>query len=154
MIMPDTPPSAIAQVRGDMSFPRINGEVRFYQLDRGVLVQAEIDGLPVDPQPCAPNVYAMHIHESGNCTGTAVDPFANVGGHFNPTNCPHSAHAGDLPSLLGNDGFAWSETYTERFAVEDVLGRALVIHAGADDQMTQPMGLAGRKIGCGVIRRF
>lgn len=153
MIMPNTQPTAIAQVRGELSYPRIRGEVRFFQLDEGVLVQAEIDGLPVDPQPCAPNLYAMHIHESGNCSGTSVDPFANVGQHYNPTGCPHPAHAGDLPTLFGNNGFAWSETYTQRFTVDDVLGRALVIHAGADDQHTQPIGLAGRKIGCGVIRR-
>ena len=64
MIMPDTPPSAIAHVRGDTAYPTVNGEVRFFQLDKGVLVQAEINGLPVDPHRCAPNIYALHIHES------------------------------------------------------------------------------------------
>lgn len=154
MITQTSQPSAVAQIRGDTAYPTLNGEIRFYQLDQGVMVQAEIEGLPVDPQSCAPNIYAMHIHESGNCTGTAVDPFANVGGHYNPTGCPHPAHAGDLPSLIGNDGFAWSQVYTERFTVEDILGRAVIIHAGPDYYTTHPIGMAGRKIGCGVIRRF
>jgi Cu-Zn family superoxide dismutase len=37
--------------------------------------------------------------------------------------------------------------------VNDVIGRTVVVHSGADDFRTQPAGNAGRKIGCGVIRR-
>ena len=34
----------------------------------------------------------------------------------------------------------------------DVIGRAIVLHANADDYATQPSGDSGPRIACGVIR--
>ena len=145
-------PDAVAYIRGDAAHTRLNGIVKFYQLRRGVLVEAEIMGLPNDTASCAPNIFAMHIHEYGRCSGNTKDAFADVGMHYNPQKCAHPAHAGDLPPLFGNHGYAWGAVFTERFQVADVLGRSVIVHAGLDDFTSQPAGNAGQKIGCGVIR--
>lgn len=142
---------AIARVSGDTQHPALQGMVRFYQLPQGVLVQAEVNGLPNDTKVCAANIYAMHIHETGSCTGSVKQPFADTGGHYNPEGCPHPAHAGDLPPLFGNNGFAWAAVYTNRFRVSEVIGRAVIIHENLDDFTSQPSGNPGIGIGCGVI---
>ena len=36
-------------------------------------------------------------------------------------------------------------------AANDILGRALVVHAGPDDYTSQPAGNSGARVGCGVI---
>lgn len=61
-------------------------------------------------------------------------------------------HAGDMPSLLNNGGYAYLSFYDEHFRLEDILGRSLVIHSQRDDFTSQPAGDSGEKIGCGVIR--
>lgn len=83
-----------------------------------------------------------------------MQAFPNTGNHYNPGNVPHPEHAGDLPPLLSNNGYAWMSFYTSRFNIEDVIGRSLVIHSMRDDFTTQPSGNSGDKIGCGVIERM
>ena len=53
---------------------------------------------------------------------------ANTGSHYNPSGCPHPAHAGDLPPLIANGSTAWFAFYTEHFSIREILGRAVVIH--------------------------
>ena len=91
----------------------------------------------------------FHIHEGMGCGG---DDFAETMGHYNPKDCPHPYHAGDLPPLFADAGMAWMAVLTSRFTLEEVLGRTVVIHAMPDDFHTQPAGNSGRKIACGVIR--
>lgn len=145
-------PSAIAQVRGSSQCPGIHGTVRFYQTRQGVLVSAHISGLPEQDGPCCHPVFAFHIHTGACCAGNEGDPFADAGGHYNPDNCPHPRHAGDLPPLFGNRGQALSVFLTDRFCVKDVIGRTVIIHGGTDDFTSQPAGNAGAKIACGEIR--
>lgn len=83
-----------------------------------------------------------------------MQPFPNTGNHYNPGNVPHPEHAGDLPPLLSNNGYAWMTFYTGRINVEDVAGRSLVIHSMRDDFTSQPSGDSGDKIGCGVIEEM
>ncbi len=80
-----------------------------------------------------------------------MQAFPNTGNHYNPNNVPHPEHAGDLPPLLSNNGYAWMSFYTGRVNLNDVIGRSLVIHGMADDFRTQPSGNSGDKIACGVI---
>ena len=61
-------------------------------------------------------------------------------------------HAGDLPPLMMQQGRAHMTVRTDRFRVQDILGRTVVIHSDPDDFRTQPSGMSGTKIACGVIR--
>ena len=144
-------PQARAVVRGSGRYPLIYGEVRFYQTTLGVVVLAEIMGLPDSENPCRAPIFGFHIHDGGECTGNSDDPFANAGRHYNPDGCPHPYHAGDMPPLFGAGGLAFSAFLTDRFAVEEILGRTVIIHGAPDDFTTQPAGNAGEKIACGVI---
>ncbi|MBR1779926.1 MAG: superoxide dismutase family protein [Oscillospiraceae bacterium] len=148
-------PDARAILAGDEDCPNIRGTVRFYQTNLGVLAAAEVFGLPVGRERCAEDIFAFHIHGGGSCTGNREDPFADAGTHYNPENCPHPAHAGDMPPLFANrDGYAFQVFLTDRFQVREILGRTVIIHADPDDFTTQPGGNAGRKIACGEIRPF
>lgn len=140
-------PDAVAWVKGGEEFPEISGNVRFFQRRDGVLVVANISGLP---QNDTGGFFAFHIHEGNACTGK---DFADTGTHFNPKNSPHPMHEGDLPSLISNNGRAYFTVMTNRFRVRDIIGKTVVIHDNADDFRTQPSGNSGMKIACGVIRR-
>lgn len=144
-------PDAYAMVKGSPNFPNINGMVFFYQIADGVLLVAQIQGLPQGTGTCPSNVFGFHIHEGSSCTGNAEDPFANAGSHYNPQNCPHPAHAGDLPPLFGNRGYAFMAFITDRFTVREVTGRTVIVHSAPDDFTTQPSGNSGAKIACGQI---
>jgi len=135
-------PAAAARLSGE---GKIRGIAAFYPQPEGILVCAEIAGLPENES----GFYAFHIHEGFYCTGKN---FADTGSHYNPRLSEHPRHAGDLPALLGCRGSAFLAVLTDRFTLPEVLGRTVVIHSDADDFHTQPAGNAGEKIACGVIR--
>jgi Cu-Zn family superoxide dismutase len=144
-------PSAWAVLRGSNAFPQLRGTVRFYENGNGVLVVTEVMGLPTAQPPCESNIFALHIHEGGSCTGSEQDPFADVGMHYNPLGCPHPHHAGDMPPLFGVNGYAFGAFVTDRFTVREIVGRSVILHGSTDDFTTQPAGGAGQKIACGEI---
>lgn len=146
-------PSACAHIHGNEDHQDLRGTVLFYDVPGGVLIQAELFGLPVGENPWGSRILAFHIHEGESCTGNAEDSFANTGAHYNPTNSLHPEHAGDLPPLFGNNGYAWSAFVTNRFDVEDILGRTIIVHDHPDDFSSQPSGNAGEKIACGKITK-
>lgn len=142
-------PRAIAWVQGSEAAPQLAGSVKFYETTYGgVLIEAEIYGLPNISVPGSSDFYAMHIHEFGNC----ARPFDQTGGHYDPRGREHPRHAGDMPPLLGNQGYAYQVFYDKRFVIDEIVGRSVIIHAHADDFFTQPSGNSGDKIGCGTIR--
>jgi Cu-Zn family superoxide dismutase len=105
-----------------------------------------------------PGTHGFHVHEFGDCS---APDFASAGGHFNPTSEPHAGpkdahrHEGDLGNVeAGADGSV-AVDYTDsglRFEGDkSILGRAVVVHANADDLKTQPSGNAGGRVACGVI---
>lgn len=146
------PPTATALIEGSTRYPDISGEVYFYQTPKGVLVAAQVFGLPDADEACKASVFAFHIHAGESCTGNADDPFADTMTHYNPHNCPHPAHAGDLLPLWSNRSAAFEVFLTDRFTVAEVMGKTVVVHANFDDFSSQPAGNAGEKIACGVIR--
>lgn len=144
-------PQAMARIRGSQANPGLFGGVYFYQMRRGVLVIAEVNGLPRPTTPCGARVFAFHIHNGSRCSGTESDPFADAQTHYNPNGCPHPYHAGDLPPLFGNQGYALQAFLTDRFSVREILQKTVIIHAQPDDFTSQPGGNAGEKIACGQI---
>ena len=144
-------PSAVAVVDGGSSYPEINGTVRFYEVSRGVVVVADVCGLPKREGECEKPIFAFHIHEGSSCTGDENYEFADTKGHYNPNMCEHPYHAGDLAPLFGADGVAFLAFLTDRFTVDEIIGKTVVIHELPDDFMTQPSGNSGKKIACGTI---
>lgn len=120
--------------------------------------------LTMHAQGLAPGEHGVHIHAVGTCT---PPDFASAGGHFNPDttrhhglNNPAGPHAGDLPNMLvdstGSADYT-AETTTVSLAdgtnsVFDADGSAIVIHSGPDDNMNDPSGNSGSRVGCGVIQ--
>lgn len=140
-------PKARAKIQGS----GVSGEVSFFESGKNVVVVADIAGLPRHEGKCECDVFGFHIHSGGDCGGSAEDPFADTKGHYNPRDCPHPCHAGDMPPLFGNKGRAWMAFMTDRFKVEEIIGKTVVIHMMPDDFRTQPSGDSGEKIACGVI---
>ena len=133
-------PIAYAQISGVDDNTNPQGFVLFFPIWDGTLVLADITGLPTDEAACTPDFYGFHVH--------------NEGAHYNPGSCPHPAHAGDLPPLLGNHGFAWQMFYTDRFHPEEIAGMMVVIHKNSDDFTTQPSGNSGAFLATGEIKRY
>ena len=146
-------PDAQADIAGGRENPRLRGSVRFYQTPQGVLVLVEVSGLPDRGCRCEDNIFAFHIHSGGSCAGSADEPFSSAQGHYNPERCPHPAHAGDMPPLFSNNGYALQAFLTDRFTVREIIGRTVIIHDDVDDFTSQPAGNAGERIACGVIRK-
>lgn len=150
--MKQTISSASAMLRGGNGYPDIRGTALFRQRENGVLVTVNVFGLPKDGENCDHRIFSMHIHDGESCTGTKEDEFADAGMHYNPKGCPHPQHAGDLPPLFGCEGTAYCSVLTNRFVLEEIIGKTLIIRDQPDDFTTQPSGNAGIKIACGVIR--
>ena len=149
-ILENDRPQAMAWVTGGSQAPQLSGLVKFYDTPYGgVLIEAELFGLPNIQTQGSTDFYAMHIHDAGDCSRN----FTMTGEHYNPGMQPHPYHAGDLLPLLGNQGYAWEAFYDKRFRISDIIGRSLVIHEKRDNFTSQPSGDAGTKIGCGVNMR-
>ena len=138
---------AVCVLRGNDLAPCLRGMVRFCDTSCGVCVDAKVSGLP----PNATGFYGFHIHEGTRCSPY---DFSDAGGHYNPGDTAHPLHAGDMPMIMaGASGTGRLCFVTPRFAVRDVIGRAVIVHGDRDDYTSQPSGNAGARIGCGIIRR-
>ncbi|MCI4589957.1 superoxide dismutase family protein [Sphingobium sp. BYY-5] len=123
------------------------------------------DGLHVlvKAQGLTPGIHAVHLHTTGTCTGP---DFTSAGGHWNPTGRQHGKdnpagmHMGDMPNMLaGPDGAGDLEYVVPHGSIKDGAtplldadGAAVVIHAQADDNKTDPTGNAGGRVACGVLK--
>ena len=141
----------LAEVQGS----GVSGELVFDPDGNALRLHGEVRGL-------APgSVHGFHLHETGDCSAPDA---TSAGGHFNPdqmqhgdrrTDGPH--HAGDMPNLTaGEDGVGQVDVRLDGLQIDgdashDVVGRAVIVHAQADDYATQPTGNAGARIACGVV---
>jgi Cu-Zn family superoxide dismutase len=128
------------------------GEVTFEQVNGKVRVTAQVIGLKPDQE------HGFHIHEVGDCgSGDGM----SAKGHFNPHGKPHGKgsdrHAGDLPNLKADkSGRAKLAVDMDIISVTagpaSVIGRGIIVHAQPDDYTSQPVGNAGARMACGVIK--
>ena len=136
--------------------PEIRGTVRFHSMRSGTQVIVTVRGLPkyeAGSPPIGP--FGFHIHDVGQCeVGDPKDPFASAGGHYNPDQQTHGNHAGDLPVLFSNDGIARMLVYTDRYQVQDIIGKSILIHQNPDDFRTDPSGNSGLRLACGIIEEI
>lgn len=142
---------AIVQLYGTKGNEKTTGIVKFTQQADGVLVEATVTGL-------APGKHGFHIHELGDAT--CADGKCTKG-HWNPTGARHGGpdsderHHGDLGNLeAGADGKATYKRIDKLIQLNgehSIIGRAIIVHAGADDLTSQPTGAAGARVAQGVI---
>ena len=127
--------------------------------------------------------HGFHIHansDPANGVGCIADPaqpsstwFVSADGHLKQDGQTHGHHDGDMPSLYVNPDGSVSVDFTiDRVPVDQLRGKAVVLHAGADNFGNVPVGdkpdqytangtdattktantgNAGDRIACGVI---
>lgn len=140
---------AIGYIIGRDSQSSINGIAKFYNVNNGTLIEVEVKGLPNKDKN---NFFGFHIHEGGECTPKdGKNAFSDVEEHFDIGGNKHPNHTGDLPSIYSNGGYAYMKFFTNRFKINDIIGRTLIIHEMSDDYKTDPSGNSGAKIACGKI---
>ena len=135
------------------------GTVRAWQTAGGVSFRIDASGLPH-------GIHALHVHAVGRCDPPGFD---SAGAHWNPAsrrhgiNNPQGPHAGDLPNVEVAANGVIGATVTlpgaslltppgVPGALLDADGAALVVHAHADDYVTDPSGNSGGRIACAVLQ--
>ena len=156
MAPPDVP---VATANLVSSNGAVLGTVRVFSEPTGVLLRIDASGLP-------PGLHGVHVHNVARC-----DPpdFKSAGPHWNPTSRKHGHrnpegyHSGDLGNLgVGSNGKLVAGLLIPEARLtgtgsgsgpimHDYDGTSLVIHAKADDEMTDPSGNSGDRIACAVL---
>ena len=148
-------PIGTAQLSQDVN-GRVNVDIYF---DAPVVINT------TPPLPLSAGTHGIHFHQVAKCEGGAT-AFSTAGGHFNPLSKehglqnPNGPHAGDAPNIVIPSGGVSKVSFsTDRVSLTagptslfDADGSSIVVHAGADDQVSQPAGNSGGRIACGVIR--
>jgi superoxide dismutase, Cu-Zn family len=153
---PATEPDGVVTLRSSSG-----GTVGTLRLERtasaGVRMFGVVTGIPT-------GTHGIHVHAVGRCDAPA---FESAGGHFNPGGRSHGLsnpagpHAGDAPNIVADATgradvdlvFPGASLRVGHAAgIWDADGSAVIIHAAADDQKTDPSGNSGARIACGVIQ--
>lgn len=160
------------------------GSVRFLRDPAGTRVIVSLR-TPADLAAAGSTFHGFHVHansDPANGSGCVADPgaapstwFVSADGHWTDPGAVHGEHTGDLPVVyLQENGRATATFVTDRFEPEDVVGRAVIVHAAPDNygnvplgdaptdytensaaalDLTDRTGNAGDRIACGVVSR-
>ena len=144
--------SSVSEAVAVIDSGKIKGNVVFKQKDEHVSIKIDVKGLSKN------HLHGFHIHESGDLREGCKSCCA----HYNPTNTEHGSiyngHAGDLGNLKTDDnGQCKLSLKTDKFLVDDILGRSIIIHEDEDDlgkgtsEDSKTTGHSGSRIACSVI---
>lgn len=136
---------------------KTTGNVHFEEKNGVVNMIAKVSGLSA-------GTHAIHIHQKSDCSSPDGK---STGGHWNPTAQPHGKwgdatgyHKGDIGNfLIDNEPITTVKFSTDQWCIgcgdptKDILGKAVIIHQGTDDFVSQPSGAAGSRVSCaGIIQ--
>lgn len=141
-------PKSDSETKGMVTFTEEGGVVK---------MEASFTGLQE-------GTHAIHLHEKADCS---ADDGTSTGGHWNPTREQHGKwgdpagyHKGDIGNFEADaqgNGEVSFETDEWCLGCDDetknIIGKAVIVHMGEDDFVTQPTGDAGGRISCGGIIR-
>jgi len=133
----------------------VTGQAFFSEKSGKVKVEIGLTG--VEPGPTA-----VHLHSIGDCSS---EDAMSSGGHWNPTKDKHGKwgesqfHSGDIGNINIDEsgkGVLILIDQHNRWSIggpaeTNVIGRAVVVHQGKDDMVSQPSGAAGKRTGCGPV---
>lgn len=131
------------------------GKGEFRETEGLVTLEVKLSGL-------TPGTHAIHIHEKADCSSPDGK---STGGHWNPTHEQHGKwgategyHKGDIGNIVADEkGEAKITMQTDEWCIgcddekKDIIGKAIIVHQGVDDFVTQPTGDAGGRVSCGGI---
>ncbi|OZV68024.1 superoxide dismutase family protein [Winogradskyella aurantia] len=156
---PPTPPAIESKTLTIDLLPKsdsnVSGTVTFNQKGDEVYMVANMTGL-------TEGTHAIHIHQTADCSSPDGK---SAGGHWNPTAQPHGKwgdaegyHKGDIGNFeVGSDGVGSISMNTAEWCMgcgddtKDIMGKAIIVHQGADDFTSQPSGAAGARVSCAGI---
>ncbi|MFI5718547.1 superoxide dismutase[Cu-Zn] [Nocardia sp. NPDC051750] len=132
--------------------------------------------LTVEAQGLSPGFHGLHIHQYGKCEPNSTAPsggppghFLSAGGHLHLDGPEQHPAAGDMTALqVGKDGTGRLVTINDSVTMDQITGKALILHAGPDnfaniptryqtdgvpgpDAETLSTGDSGPRIACAVI---
>jgi superoxide dismutase, Cu-Zn family len=124
---------------------------------------ATIVRITINAGGLTPGWHGIHFHQVGDCSDAGKYELSK--GHVNHDDAQHGLlnadgpDQGDLPNIYANaDGSVNAEVSSESITLtgdeglRDKDGSALVIHASEDDHTSQPIGNAGARVACAVIK--
>jgi Cu-Zn family superoxide dismutase len=124
-------------------------------------VGADSVRLVVESTALPAGTHGTHLHTTGRCDApqfTTAGPHLNPAGRQHGVRNPRGAHLGDLPNLtVGANGrgrlvaFVRGSLSAGAAPLFDADGTALVVHATADDEVTDPSGNSGARVACGIL---
>lgn len=135
----------------------VTGTLTFSEDGDQVLMNAVFTGL-------TPGSHAIHLHEFSDCSSPDGK---STGGHWNPTFENHGAwgndtgfHRGDIGNFEADEnGEATISFETDLWCIncddetKNIVGKAVIVHQGQDDFVSQPSGAAGSRVSCaGLIQ--
>jgi Cu-Zn family superoxide dismutase len=143
---------AVSVIYSTYKSKHIEGTVLFTQKEDCVHIKVDIKGLAKN------HLHGFHIHESGDLREGCKSCCA----HYNPENTEHGdlhgGHAGDLGNLKTDEnGNCKISLKTDKFSVDDILGRSIIIHEDEDDlglgnfEDSKTTGHSGARIVCALI---
>jgi len=134
------------------------GKISISETKYGLVFTPALQNLP-------PGLHGFHVHQNPGCEpkekeGKMVAALA-AGGHLDPAGANRhgepwgEGHLGDLPPLFADaSGAATQPVLAPRLRASDVVGRAIMIHAGGDNHADHPaaLGGGGPRVACGIVK--